>query len=86
MYGTSLAVQWLGLHASTAGGTGLIPGRGTKIPQASWPGQKNKNKNNLKKYMFSVEILEKTEKHEEEKHTLYPNVQRIRCYYFAVYS
>ena len=30
--GTSLAVQWLGLHASTAGGIGLIPGRGTKIP------------------------------------------------------
>ena len=25
------AVQWLGLHASPAGGTGLIPGRGTKI-------------------------------------------------------
>ena len=29
----SLAVQWSGLHASTAGGTGLIPGWGTKIPQ-----------------------------------------------------
>ena len=24
--GTSLGVQWLGLCASTAGGTGLIPG------------------------------------------------------------
>ena len=24
-------VQWLGLHASTAGGPGSIPGRGTKI-------------------------------------------------------
>ena len=24
-------------HASTAGGVGLIPGRGTKIPQAEWP-------------------------------------------------
>ena len=36
----SLAVQWLGLRASTAGGPGLIPGQGTKIPQAShtaWP-------------------------------------------------
>ena len=30
--GTSLAVQWLGLHASTAGGMGSIPGQGTKIP------------------------------------------------------
>ena len=30
--GTSLAVQWLGLGAFTAGAPGLIPGRGTKIP------------------------------------------------------
>ena len=29
--GTSLVVQWLRLHASTAGGTGSVPGRGTKI-------------------------------------------------------
>ena len=29
--GTSLAVQWLRLHASTTGGMGLIPGGGTKI-------------------------------------------------------
>ena len=27
-------VQWLRHLASTAGGTGLIPGRGTKIPHA----------------------------------------------------
>ena len=32
--GTSLAVQWLGLYAFTAVGTGSIPGQGTKIPQA----------------------------------------------------
>ena len=32
--GTSLAVQWLRLHASTAGGVGSIPGRGTKMPHA----------------------------------------------------
>ena len=32
----SLAVQRLGLHASTAGGTGSIPGRGAKIPHAVW--------------------------------------------------
>ena len=30
--GTSLAVQWLRLHTSTAGGAGSIPGLGTKIP------------------------------------------------------
>ena len=37
---TSLAVQWLRLHASTAGGTGSIPVRGTKIPHAAQRGQK----------------------------------------------
>ena len=32
---TSLAVQWLRLHTSNARGTGLIPGQGTKILQAT---------------------------------------------------
>ena len=40
--GNALAVQWLGLQASTAGGRGLIPGRGTKIPQVAWCGKKEK--------------------------------------------
>ena len=40
--GTSLAVQWLRLHASTAGGMGLIPCRGNKILHAMWHGQKIK--------------------------------------------
>ena len=35
--GTSLVVQWLRLHASNAGGDGLIPGWGIKIPHAMWP-------------------------------------------------
>ena len=34
--GTSLVVQWLRLHTSNAGGAGLIPGQGTKIPHAAW--------------------------------------------------
>ena len=38
--GASLVVQWLGLHTFTAGGTGLIPALGTKIPHAMWYGQK----------------------------------------------
>ena len=39
---TSLAVQWLGLHAFTRRGTGSIPGQGTKIPQTGWcPPPKN---------------------------------------------
>ena len=36
-WGTSLAVQWLRLWASTAGGMGLIPGLGAKILLAMWP-------------------------------------------------
>ena len=30
--GTSLVVQWLGLHTSPAGDTGSIPGQETKMP------------------------------------------------------
>ena len=41
-YGNSLEVQWLGLSASTAGGTGSIPGWGTKIPKARRGGQRKK--------------------------------------------
>ena len=39
----SLAVQLLGLWASTAGGPGLIAGQGTKIPKGQH-GQKNRRK------------------------------------------
>ena len=42
--GTSLVIQWLRLRTSTAGGTGLIPGRGTKISHASWYDQKKQTK------------------------------------------
>ena len=39
--GASLACQWLGPWASTAGGTGLIPGRGTNpTSPAVWPKEK----------------------------------------------
>ena len=38
--GTSLEVQWLGLHASNAGGMGSIPGQGTKTLHAARHGQK----------------------------------------------
>ena len=33
--GTSLVVQWLRLHASTAGAMGLTPGQEAKIPHAT---------------------------------------------------
>ena len=43
--GTSLAAQWLRCCTSTAGGTGLIPGLGTKIPYATRHSKKNPKKN-----------------------------------------
>ena len=46
--GTSLVVQWSILHASNAGGTGSIPGHGTKIPPAAWCGQTTTNKQQQK--------------------------------------
>ena len=45
----SLVVQWLGLCTFTDEDLGLIPGWGTKIPQAVWNNQKKKKKwNNTK--------------------------------------
>ena len=43
-YGAFLVVEWLKLHASTAGGSGSIPGQGTKIPYAAQHNQKKKKK------------------------------------------
>ena len=41
--GTSLVVQWLKCCASNAGGMGLIPGQGTKIPYAMLCSQINQS-------------------------------------------
>ena len=38
--GASLVVQWLRLQAASAGGTGMVPGWGTKISHAVQLGQK----------------------------------------------
>ena len=38
--GTSLEVQWLRLCTHNAEGVVSIPDQGTKIPNATWPGQK----------------------------------------------
>ena len=35
-------VQWLRLSASTAGGTGSIPGGGAKVSHATWHSQKER--------------------------------------------
>ena len=45
--GTSRVVQWLGLGASTAGGMGLIPGWGTKIPYTMRHSQKKRKKKSM---------------------------------------
>ena len=39
--GTSLAVYWLKTLPSKAGGVGSTPGRGAKVPHASWPRHPN---------------------------------------------
>ena len=41
-FGTSLAVQWLRLHASNAGSVGSIPGRGTPTRRRVRPKKKKK--------------------------------------------
>ena len=54
--GISLVVQWLRLRDSTAGGTGLILGLGTKIPHAAGRGQKLKTNKKLVRAIQSVKI------------------------------
>ena len=41
---TSLVVQWLRLHTSTAGGTGSIPSQGSSTYHMVWPKSKIKKK------------------------------------------
>ena len=52
---TSLAVQWLTVHAATARGAYSIPDWGTKISHAMRHGQKMKNK-----FKFKTRIKHKT--------------------------
>ena len=48
-------IQWLGLHAFTAGGMGSIPGPGTKVPHAAWQGQKKKEREREEEAMLLLE-------------------------------
>ena len=61
--GISMAVQWLRLHTSVAGGMGWIPGQGPRIPHATQHGKKtpknlkppNKQKTTKQnQYIFNV--------------------------------
>ena len=55
-YWASLVVQRLRLHASTVGGTGSIPGWGTKILHAAWCSQKKKNEL-IKQSLFVLGLI-----------------------------
>ena len=61
LQGNSLTVQWLGLRASTAGGTGSIPGwEGDKIAQAAQcRRKKKKNTQRVKKALWGMITLKK---------------------------
>ena len=54
-------VQWLRLNASSAEGTVLIPGQGTKIPNALWHGQKKKKLKGQRRYLEGSECEDGTE-------------------------
>ena len=57
--GTSLAVQWLRLGTSTAGGAGLIPGQGIKMPHASRPSQNKQTKQQQKNTRQETDAMKK---------------------------
>ena len=46
---TSLAVQWLRLHAPNAADVGLVPGGGTRIQDAMWCNNNSEDKKLLNK-------------------------------------
>ena len=50
--GTSLAVQWLEVHASTAGGTGLIPGWENWDPACCMVQQKKRGREKRKQEIY----------------------------------
>ena len=56
----SLRVQWLGLCGFTAVGLGLIPGQGTKIPQAMQCTQGKRIKKKKKKLLLILNQASKT--------------------------
>ena len=47
VYSESAVVQWLRHHASTAGGAGSIPGRGSSTCLVVQPKKKRKEKNSI---------------------------------------
>ena len=64
--GISLVVQWLRLHASTAGDTDLIPGWRIKIPYAMWCCQKREREKDSF-ISIGMMIYKKKKKTEQEQ-------------------
>ena len=60
-------VQWLRLCASNGEGTGSIPGRGTKIPHATWRSQ---NFFKFLKKIHNTDALNADEDVENQQHLL----------------
>ena len=56
-FGNPLAAQWLGFHISTVGSMALIPGRGTKTPQASGSKKKKTKTPNPNPYKLGLDLL-----------------------------
>ena len=73
--GNSLAVKWLEFCAITAEGLGSIPGQGTKIPQASWHGQKKQKKQvqRNKQILFKIKMLWYLTFYQSESRSVMPN-------------
>ena len=59
--GTSLVVQWLRLHTSTAAGVGSFPGQGTKIPHAAWAWPKGKKKTIKYCWVWNIYVIKDLE-------------------------
>ena len=53
-------VQWLGIHASTAGGKDSVPGWGTNILHAAWDAARKKKSARLKKEENIKQILKRS--------------------------
>ena len=76
MIGTSLAVQWLRLCTSTAGGTDSIPGQGNKIPHAM---QCNQKKEKVAMINMLRTLMEKSIQHARKKWIMFKqNMETLR--------
>ena len=81
---TSLVIQWLRLCAFNPGGTGLIPGWGTKIPYVMWHSQKIKK---FKTTMGIIRITVTTKKillHEDKVWEVRSRKENKGCWYFSI--